>query len=179
MNLFNRNGVKQEYTGGRVEADIVDWILKRVGPPSTEVTCDELKKKVEETKLVVAFIGEKEAREYSEVYQSIANHAAVSDKFSFVHLNDKECATSHGAQSTPALLVFRKFDNSPLVFDGSWETTPIVDWLTASSVPTLIEFSEDFIEPIFGQKKAAIVLFRNIEDAATDYAKIFADAAKE
>jgi hypothetical protein len=146
---FNRNGVKQEYTGGRTEGDIVEWILKRVGPPSSEVTCEELKKKAEDTKLVVAYIGDKEGK-HSEVYNTIASHASVSDKFAFVHLNDKECATSYGAQSTPALLVFRKFDNSPLVFDGSWETNPIVDWLTTSSVPTLIEFSEDYIEPIFG-----------------------------
>lgn len=36
----NRNGQKQEYNGGRTEDGIVDWILKRVGPPSTEMTCD-------------------------------------------------------------------------------------------------------------------------------------------
>jgi hypothetical protein len=65
-------------------------------------------------------------------------------------LNDKECATSYGAQATPALLVFRKFDNSPVVFDGTWELNPAVEWLTGSSVPTLIEFSEEYIEPIFG-----------------------------
>jgi hypothetical protein len=66
-------------------------------------------------------------------------------------LHDKECATAYGAKSTPALLVFRKFDNSPVIFDGSsWETNPVVEWLTGSAVPTLIEFSEEYIEPIFG-----------------------------
>lgn len=109
----------------------------------------------------------------------MASEASVSDKFAFVHLSDKECATSYGAQSTPAVLVFRKFDNSPLVFDGEWETEKIVNWLTTSSVPTLIEFSEDYIEPIFGQKKPAIVLFRNKDDHDTDYSKVFAEAAKD
>jgi hypothetical protein len=51
--------------------------------------------------------------------------------------------------------------------------------MTDSSVPTLIEFSEDFIEPIFGQRKAAIILFRNKEDEAEDFSKVFADAAEK
>ena len=102
---LNRNGEKQEFNGGRVEDDIVNWILKRVGPPSAEVTCEELKQKAESTKLLVAYIGEKDIREHSEVYQQVAAHATVSDKFSFVHLSDKECAASYGASSTPAVFI--------------------------------------------------------------------------
>lgn len=49
--------------------------------------------------------------------------------------------------------------------------------MIASSVPTLIEFSEDYIEPIFGQKKPAIFLFRGKEDEDKPFSKAFADAA--
>lgn len=55
----------------------------------------------------------------------------------------------------------------------------MVDFLMASSVPTLIEFSEDYIDPIFGQRKAAIFLFRNKEDADQDFSKIFSEAASK
>ena len=80
----------------------------------------------------------------------------------------------------PALVIFRKFDEKNVVYSGaSWETTPIVDWLQGSSVPTLITFSEDFIEPIFGQRKAAIFLFRSNSDADKSWAQTFAEAAKE
>jgi len=48
------------------------------------------------------------------------------------------------------MVLFRQFDSSPLTYTGNWEVTPLVDWMVASSIPTLIEFSEDFIEPIFG-----------------------------
>jgi hypothetical protein len=47
-----------------------------------------------------------------------------------------------------------------------------------ASVPTLIEFSEDYIEPIFGQRKSAIILFRNKEDSESDFSKVFSDAAQ-
>ena len=95
-------------------------------------------------------------------------------------MNDKECAAQFGATTSPALVLFRKFDEKNLVFSGaSWESTPIVDWLQASSVPTLITFSEDFIEPIFGQRKPAIFLFRSNSDADKSWSQVFAEAAKE
>jgi hypothetical protein len=58
LNTYYRKGEKVEYTGGRTEQEIVNWILKKVGPPSAEVTCDDLKKKVEDNKLVAAYFGE-------------------------------------------------------------------------------------------------------------------------
>jgi hypothetical protein len=85
-------------------------------------------------------------------------------------LNDKECASSYGAQAEPALLIFRKFDNSgPLVYSGNWENEPIIDWITTSSVPTLIEFSDEYVDSIFGQKRAVIILFRNQDDNSSEF----------
>lgn len=109
----------------------------------------------------------------------VSQNPTVSEKFQFFHINDKECAATFGAASTPALVLFRKFDNSPLVYSGSWESTPVVDWMVGSSVPTLIDFSEDYIEPIFGQRKAALFLFRSQADSESSFAKTFAEAAEQ
>jgi len=103
----------------------------------------------------------------------------VSEKYQFIHVNDKECATSHGASEFPALVLFRQFDESPLHFKANWETNPIVDWLLKHSTPTLIEFSEDYIEPIFGQKQSAIFLFRAPGDKDASWAKEYEKAAHE
>jgi protein disulfide-isomerase A1 len=148
--IFNRNGVKTDYGGGRTENDIVNWILKKVGPPATELTADTLKAKVEENKLTLAYFGDVNAREYKEVFLDVTNSATVGDKFQFYFINDEAAAKSYGVTKLPALVLFRKFDDSPLVYSGNWETTPVVDFLVSSSVPTLIDFSEDYIEPIFG-----------------------------
>ncbi len=160
MSIFNRKGQKTEFTGGRTENDIVNWVLKKVGPPSNEVNCAQLKEKADAGKLAVAYFGETANREYAEIFLDVAQNPSVGEKYQFFHLNDKECAASFGANNLPALVIFRKFDENNLVYSGNWESTPIVDWLQASSVPTLITFSEDFIEPIFGQRKPAIFLFR-------------------
>jgi hypothetical protein len=74
-------------------------------------------------------------------------------------------------------VVFRKFDGSPVVYGGNWEVTPVVSWLQESSIPTLIEFSEDYIEPIFGQKSPALFLFVRKGDETSSWFKAFNEAA--
>lgn len=177
--IFNRKGEKTEYTGGRTEQDIVNWILKKVGPPSNEVTAEQLKTKVDENKLVVVYFGDVEAKEYKDVFLEVATNPSVGDKYQFFHINDEATAKSYGATKLPAIVLFRKFDESPLVYSGSYETTPVVDFLVSSSVPTLIDFSEDYIEPIFGQRKAALFLFRDPEDSNADFVKTFSEAASK
>lgn len=53
----------------------------------------------------------------------------------------------------------------------------IVAFAKASSVPRLITFSEDYIEPIFGDHNPAVILFT--EEADQSYQSAFADAAKQ
>jgi len=49
--------------------------------------------------------------------------------------------------------------------------------MLANSVPTLIEFSEDYIEPIFGQRRPALFLFRSKSDSDSAYSKVFEQAS--
>lgn len=71
------------------------------------------------------------------------------------------------------MLLFRKFDESPLTFSGLIEKSKVIDWMVGNSVPTIFEFSEDYIEPIFGNRKQAIFLFRSTSDANSGYSKVF------
>ena len=77
------------------------------------------------------------------------------------------------------MVLFRKFDESPLVYSGKFEVTPIVKFLESSSVPTLIGFDDDYSEPIYKQRKAAVILFSNKENEDADYTKVFSDAAQQ
>jgi len=99
--------------------------------------------------LVLAYFGNFDSAEYTKIFLGVSTTGSVAEKFQFVHLNDKECAAKHGASSTPSVVLLRQFDNSPVVYSGNLEVQPIVDWATSLSVPTLIEFSEDYIDPIF------------------------------
>jgi len=128
-----------------------------------------LKEKATASKLVLAYFGDDTSSKEYKTFVEVANNAAVGEKFAFVHLHDKDCAGEHKA-SHPSVVLFRQFDTSPVVYSGNWDTEAIVEWAKPLMVPTLIEFSEDFIEPIFGAKQPAIFLFRTKEDAKSDFA---------
>jgi protein disulfide-isomerase A1 len=178
LRLYSK-GVQTEYSGGRTENDIVNWILKRVGPPSTEITCADINDKVKNDKLALVYFGDFSSREYTEAFLGVAQNPTVNEKFNFYHLNDKECAATNGASSTPAVVLFRQFDTPTVAYSGNWEVTPIVDFMMASSVPTLIEFSEDYIEPIFGQRRPALMLFRSKSDSDSGFSQVFKEAAEK
>merc|ERR1712086_11120 len=103
-----KNGVKSEYTGGRTSDTIVSWILKKSGPPSTQVTCATLKEKVEANKFVIAYFGAESEALYKDAHVAYAN---TEDKIAFVHTDDAACATEHGG-SAPGLVFFRKFETT-------------------------------------------------------------------
>ena len=117
--LFFKKGQKNQYTGGRTENDIVNWILKKVGPPSSEFSCAQLKEKIDASKLAIAYFGETVGREFAEIFLDVAQNPAVSEKYQFFHVNDKECAISFGAFNIPALFVFRKLDDNTVVYGGN------------------------------------------------------------
>ncbi len=70
-----------EYNGGRTENEIVNWILKKAGPTSVEATCDVLKEKVKEHKLVLAIFSDDVNSKEHKLYSEVAAHGSVSEKF--------------------------------------------------------------------------------------------------
>lgn len=110
-----------------------------------------------------------------ELFDSFMKVARSSDAFSFYHAAG-ECAAAHNAQSH-GVSIFRSFDESPVHFNGEHNQAALGDWMETASIPTLIEFSEDYIEPIFGKGREALILFSNDNSAA--YNQVFAEAAKQ
>jgi hypothetical protein len=49
-----------------------------------------LKDKVENKKLVVVYFGEKDDKKFN-IFQEVANHGSVAEKFEFFQVHDKEC----------------------------------------------------------------------------------------
>lgn len=169
---FWNNGTKMEYNGGRTTDTIVEWINKKTGPASTEVDCDGMKAKTADAKLALSYFGALEGDLFDNFMKG-AKNPSIGEKYSFFHTADGACAESFGV-SAPGISLSRNFDESPLAVSGKTEDE-IVDFAKKSSVPRMITFSEDFIEPIFGEHNPAMILFT--EEEGTTYQKAFADAA--
>jgi len=160
--IWFRNGKQQDYTGGRTKDTIVNWINKKTGPASKAISCDDLSGLG--SKLSSVFFGDFEGEWYN-TYMSVA---AGNEVFEFFHA---------GADCGKGVSVYRNFDNSPIHFEGEHNEEALNAWLDAAAVPMLINFSEDYIEPIFGKGKDALILFS--DDAEGAYNKVFQTAAEE
>jgi protein disulfide-isomerase A1 len=154
-----RGGEYSEYNGGRTADEIVTWINKKTGPPSqlvaTQEALDTLKTG---NKVVAVFFGDATDAEFATFQKA----AGTDDKTPYVHVFDAELSATLGV-TRPALVVFRKFDEPSVTFSGEFTVATIKDFVKSKSVPTLIEFDEDYIEAIFGEHKPALFLFRDPE----------------
>ena len=168
-------GAKQEYTGGRTKDTIIEWVNKKTGPVSKEVDCAGMTTAVSENALALSFFGALEGEMY-DAYIKAAKNPTISEKYSFLHTTDADCASGFGSPST-GLSLSRRFDESPLAYSGAASEEEIVAWAKTASVPTLITFSEDYIEPIFGDHNPALILFT--EETGQAWQDTFAAAAKE
>lgn len=115
-----KNGVHSEYNGGRSENDIVNWVLKRSGPPSNHLgSCEELKERASQARLALAYIGDLGSRDFSTVFMSVAENPNIGEKYQFFHTSDFEgCGGVYGSDQ-PTVVLFRKFDESPIVYKGA------------------------------------------------------------
>ena len=145
--------------------------MKKSGPASEEISCSDLKAKAGEAKLNLVYFGAQEGQ----MFDSYMTAAKTDDKFIFYHAHG-DCAADWGA-STNSVSVMRTFDASPVHYAGEATHEGITAFMEKNSVPTLIEFTEDFIEPIFGKGKTAVILFTNEKDSS--YGQVWAEAASQ
>lgn len=122
-------------------------------------------------KLASVYFGEK----HGDIYDAFIKLAGQKDDMMFFEA-PAECAAAHGA-SAPGVSIFRSFDESPVHHNAG----ELADFMEESSLPSLIEFSEDYIEPIFGKGREALIFFSNEKDSAlhTKYAEISKDLKGE
>jgi len=172
---FFNQGNKMDYTGGRTKDTIIDWINKKTGPVSVEVDCAKMESSTADAKLALAYFGSLDGDLY-EAFMKGAKNPAISEKYTFFHTSDADCASKYGV-AAPGIALARNFDESPLAYAGGADENAIVKFAKDSSVPRLITFSEDYIEPIFGDHQAAAILFTEDTDAA--YQASFAQVAKD
>jgi len=164
------NGKDVEYTGGRTTDTIVNWITKKTGNPSEDVACADLEGKAT-GKLNAVYYGEKSGANY-DAFIGAAKDSA-NEKFVFWNTG-AECADKVGAAAN-GVAIKRTFDEPNVVYSGEWNSAALSTWMTGNAVPTLFEFGEDYIEPIFAKRNPAIILFTDEKD--TPYQANFAKAA--
>lgn len=157
-----------EYGGGRTKDTIVSWVLKKSGPPSASVSCQGVLDKTNESKFVVAYFGDEADPLFTEAH---VPYASSEDNIVFVHA-PAECAADHEA-AAPGIMFFRTFEEPKVLYTGAADKDSLKSFVQPLTVPTVFEFSEDMIEPIFGQQQSTLFLFTSEKEPTA----AFKDAA--
>jgi len=146
--VFFKGGEKMEYSGGRTKDTIINWVVKKSGPPSVAVDCAGLAKNLEDNKFTIAYFGKLEDALYTDAHLP---YALAEDKVSFVHVEDAECAKTKGVEGS-GIVFFRKFETEENTYAGKPSKESLMEYVKPLMVPTVFEFSEDEIEAVFGQQ---------------------------
>jgi protein disulfide-isomerase A1 len=167
---FFRNGEATEYNGGRTADDIVSWILKKSGPQSKQIGSEkELEEFIKGSKVAVVYFGSQDDEQYKTHYIPTTSKF---DKIMFAHSSTGHEA--HGVSTTPALVLFKQFDEGKSVFSEEWSNEALESFIKANSNPSFFVFDDSTIEPIFGEKNPALFLFRdNNAEKTPELDKIF------
>lgn len=154
---FFRNGSPSDYNGGRQADDIVAWVKKKSGPPATEVSSVADAKELVESNnvLVIGFFKDLE----SEDAKKFTSLAALIDQQPFAITSNEEVFKEYSAECGNVIL-FKKFDEGQVKYDGELEEVSFKKWVFIQSLPIIVEFSHETASKIFGGEiKNHILIF--------------------
>jgi len=166
-----RKGKLVPYTGGRMAPEMVSWLEKKIGPPSKVLsTVKDVKSFVNDHEVaVVGFFSEAGGVSYEKYnlacrdYDDYGVHypvAVTSNTEAFAHYEIKD-----------KIVLFKKFDERKVVYEGELETQQIRDFITENSLPTVIEFNHDNAQKMFKRPndgKSHLLVFHNKSSSAYD-----------
>ncbi|TGZ37523.1 Protein disulfide-isomerase [Temnothorax longispinosus] len=158
---FYRKGAQVDYTGGRQADEIVNWLLKKTGPPAKDLpTVDEAKAFIDAHKVtIVGFFKDVEsdaAKVFLEVGSTVDDHV-------FGITSADEVFSEHGIEDGKIVL-FKKFDEGKAVFDGELTPVALQNFISVHSLPLVVEFNQDTAQKIFsGDIKSHLLVFLSKE----------------
>ncbi|KAG5879996.1 hypothetical protein JTB14_010115 [Gonioctena quinquepunctata] len=178
---FFRNGSPSEYAGGRQADDIVSWLMKKTGPPAKDLaSVDAAKELIESNNVVIVGFFKDQS---SEAAKAFLNVAAAIDDIPF-GISAEDAVSSEYEAAADSIVLFKKFDEGKVVFEGEAKEEDIKKFVQVNSLPLLVEFNHDTAQKIFGGEiKSHLLLFlsksdesfEKITEAASSVAKPFKD----
>jgi len=162
LKLF-RNGQPVDYQGGRTADEIVSY-LKKQSMPSVSVlsTKDEVNSFVEQEKVAIVAFNPSSDSAGSKNYHEVAN--ALRDKFFFAEVvGNAGLAKEFGADSTPAVILFKQFDEGKNVLTETHSVHEISEFVRGFSVPLIDEIGPTNYQQYHDSGLPVAFLFINVQ----------------
>jgi protein disulfide-isomerase A1 len=171
---FFRDGVWKDYDGGRTAEEIVQWVKKKLLPPSTELkSIEEIEKIKNDNVVTVIYFGDINS-DHFKTFMKVANKY---EDVIFGHTINPEFFEKYELKSSGGIILFKKFDEGKNVFDQILLEDYLTDFINTYSVPLITKFDDRAADAIFGREKAAIFYIRSESKPKQD--EVFTKLAKD
>lgn len=159
---FFKSGTAVEYGGGRQGPDIVNWLKKKTGPPAVEVTeVDAAKAMIEKDEVVVFGFFKSQDSADAKAFLEVA---MGMDDIPFGITNSEAVFSAYEVEKDGVVL-FKKFDEGRNNLFEGLTAESIKEFIAGNSLPTVIEFTQESAQKIFGgEVKNHLLLFISKED---------------
>ena len=141
-----------EYTGGRKESEVINWMRKKSGPATKDLkTVDELEKFQKDNDVVLVYFGtdKTDIEEFTKV-------ARKNEDFPFAVVQSEEVTKKFTQPRT--VVLFKNFDEKKQELTEVKEKA-IEQFIDKYSAPRVMKFDEKAAQIIFGKAQPAIMLY--------------------
>ena len=151
------------YTGGRMAPEIVDWLQKKIGPPAKLLeTVKDVKDFINQNEVGVVGFFEDKGEEFDKYNLACQDYDDYGVHYPVGVTTDSE-ALKHFEVKNQVVL-FKKFDEKKVVYEGDIETQAVRDFITENALPVVIEFNHDNAQKMFkrpNNQKSHLLVFHN------------------
>ena len=179
LKLFRKDKSPDSYQGFRSVDALVDWVTRKIGPPTVAIEDSETAEKLKESSDVVVIAYYKDAaRNESVTFSDIADQY---DDYKFGIVQNEDVATKLGF-TKEGVKLFKKFDEGEVDYDKDLKSSSeLKRFIQANSLPLVVTFDQKNAQKIFGGDiKAHNLLFVSKSDPQTEgILEEFKKSAKE
>ena len=151
------------YTGGRMAPEIVDWLQKKIGPPAKLLeTVKDVKDFVNQNEVGVVGFFEEKGEEFDKYNLACEDYDDYGVHYPVGVTTDSEALKHFDVKNK--VVLFKKFDEKKVVYEGDIETQAVRDFITENALPVVIEFNHDNAQKMFkrpNNQKSHLLVFHN------------------
>ncbi len=174
--MLFKNGTKFDYEGGREAQDFIDYLKMMTVPPPRLSSEKEIKEAIEENE-VATFIFPKTDSE-KKMGDKMAKLVHEESKV-FIVENAELLSAVGESGKLPRVVIMKKFDEKKNVFEGTFTTDKLKDWIISKSTPLVRDLDQKTIQDMFQKSLPLVILFRVQKTLAPQIADAFRQLAQE
>lgn len=131
-----RKGAASEYGGTRKSDGIISYMKKQALPAVSTITASNLTDFKSKDRIVaIAYLSDSDTKD-KQTFAELAEK--YRDSYLFGLATDAEAAKEAGV-SAPSLVLYRQFDEPEVKYDGKFDTSDIVSFLSKETIPLIDE----------------------------------------